>query len=105
MPPGSAVLEVQADTGLEELAGEEEDNAFDFETMNALKQYAGKVRTLRRFHGAPVARVAGVVSASGLGLNCLLFISLSVCLVFSNTSFEKRNRTVSPLTGGWQLGT
>nr|XP_021136814.1 zinc finger protein 76 isoform X2 [Columba livia] len=40
VPPGSAVLEVQAETGLE-LAGEEEDNAFDVET--ALKQYAGKV--------------------------------------------------------------
>ncbi|XP_074420197.1 zinc finger protein 76 isoform X5 [Larus michahellis] len=43
MPPGSTILEVQAETGLEELAGEEEDDAFDVETMNALKQYASKV--------------------------------------------------------------
>ncbi|NXW93777.1 ZNF76 protein, partial [Alopecoenas beccarii] len=42
VPPSSTILEVQAETGLEELAGEEEDNAFDVETMNALKQYAGK---------------------------------------------------------------
>uniref|UniRef100_A0A8D0FI57 Transcription factor IIIA n=1 Tax=Strix occidentalis caurina TaxID=311401 RepID=A0A8D0FI57_STROC len=45
MPPGSTILEVQAETGLEELAGEEEDDAFDVETINALKQYASKVRT------------------------------------------------------------
>lgn len=75
MPPGSAVLEVQAETGLE-LAGEEEDNAFDVET--ALKQYAGKVRTRHGFHGAPAARGAGVASASGLGSNCLPFLSLYV---------------------------
>ncbi|XP_074750140.1 zinc finger protein 76 isoform X2 [Strix uralensis] len=43
MPPGSTILEVQAETGLEELAGEEEDDAFDVETINALKQYASKV--------------------------------------------------------------
>ncbi|XP_054659910.1 zinc finger protein 76 isoform X3 [Grus americana] len=43
MPPGSTILEVQAETGLEELAGEEEDDTFDVETMNALKQYASKV--------------------------------------------------------------
>ncbi|NXW43856.1 ZNF76 protein, partial [Nyctiprogne leucopyga] len=42
IPPGSTILEVQAETGLEELAGEEEDDAFDVETMNALKQYASK---------------------------------------------------------------
>ncbi|CAM9837276.1 unnamed protein product [Bubo scandiacus] len=42
MPPGSTILEVQAETGLEELAGEEEDDAFDVETINALKQYASK---------------------------------------------------------------
>ncbi|NWX03919.1 ZNF76 protein, partial [Caloenas nicobarica] len=42
VPPGSTVLEVQAETGLKELVGEEEDNAFDVETMNALKQYTGK---------------------------------------------------------------
>ncbi|KAM6398958.1 zinc finger protein 76 [Rhynochetos jubatus] len=43
VPPGSAVLEVQAETGLAELAGEEEEDAFDVETMNAFKQYASKV--------------------------------------------------------------
>ncbi|KFW01427.1 Zinc finger protein 76, partial [Fulmarus glacialis] len=43
MPPGSTILEVQAETGLEELAGEEEDDAFDAETINALKQYTSKV--------------------------------------------------------------
>ncbi|XP_066838933.1 zinc finger protein 76 isoform X2 [Anser cygnoides] len=43
MPPGSTILEVQAETGLEELAGEEEDDAFDVETIDALKQYASKV--------------------------------------------------------------
>uniref|UniRef100_A0A8B9ZBK7 Zinc finger protein 76 n=1 Tax=Buteo japonicus TaxID=224669 RepID=A0A8B9ZBK7_9AVES len=42
MPPGSTILEVQAETGLEELAGEEADDAFDVETINALKQYASK---------------------------------------------------------------
>ncbi|NWH78786.1 ZNF76 protein, partial [Piaya cayana] len=42
VPPGSTVLEVQAETGLEELAGEEEEDAFDVETMTALKQYASK---------------------------------------------------------------
>ncbi|NXS91282.1 ZNF76 protein, partial [Jacana jacana] len=40
--PGSTILEVQAETGLEELAGEEEDNTFDVKAMNALKQYASK---------------------------------------------------------------
>lgn len=43
VPPGSTILEVQAETGLEELAGEEEDGAFDVETINALKQYTSKV--------------------------------------------------------------
>ncbi|XP_053943245.1 zinc finger protein 76 isoform X2 [Cuculus canorus] len=43
VPPGSTVLEVQAETGLEELAGEEEEDAFDVETMNVLKQYTSKV--------------------------------------------------------------
>ncbi|NXE81127.1 ZNF76 protein, partial [Cochlearius cochlearius] len=42
VPPGSTILEVQAETGLEELAGEGEDDAFDVETINALKQYASK---------------------------------------------------------------
>ncbi|XP_050808991.1 zinc finger protein 76 isoform X1 [Gopherus flavomarginatus] len=43
MPAGSTILAVQAETGLEELAGEEEDEAFDADTINALKQYASKV--------------------------------------------------------------
>lgn len=55
MPPGSTILEVQAETGLEELAGEEEDDAFDVETINALKQYASKVRMQSFFHGLPAA--------------------------------------------------
>uniref|UniRef100_A0A8C0GDF1 Zinc finger protein 76 n=1 Tax=Chelonoidis abingdonii TaxID=106734 RepID=A0A8C0GDF1_CHEAB len=42
MPAGSTILTVQAETGLEELAGEEEDEAFDADTINALKQYASK---------------------------------------------------------------
>ncbi|NXI59970.1 ZNF76 protein, partial [Chloroceryle aenea] len=42
VPPGSTILEVQAETGLEELAGEEEEDAFDVETINALKQYTSK---------------------------------------------------------------
>nr|XP_009513374.1 PREDICTED: zinc finger protein 76 isoform X2 [Phalacrocorax carbo] len=42
MPPGSTILEVQAETGLEDLAGEEEDDAFHVKTINALKQYSGK---------------------------------------------------------------
>ncbi|NWX50005.1 ZNF76 protein, partial [Steatornis caripensis] len=42
VPPGSTILEVQAETGLEELAGEEEDDAFDVESINALKQYVSK---------------------------------------------------------------
>ncbi|XP_051495160.1 zinc finger protein 76 isoform X2 [Apus apus] len=43
MPPGSTILEVQAEAGLEELAGEEEEDAFDVETMSALKEYTSKV--------------------------------------------------------------
>ncbi|NXU75478.1 ZNF76 protein, partial [Oreotrochilus melanogaster] len=42
MPPGSTILEVQGETGLEELAGEEEEDSFDVETMAALKQYSSK---------------------------------------------------------------
>ncbi|XP_039239812.1 zinc finger protein 76 isoform X2 [Pipra filicauda] len=40
--PGSTILEVQTGTGLEELAGEEEDDAFGVETTNALQQYSSK---------------------------------------------------------------
>nr|XP_032648490.1 zinc finger protein 76-like [Chelonoidis abingdonii] len=50
MPAGSTILTVQAETGLEELAGEEEDEAFDADTINALKQYASKVRTEHLFY-------------------------------------------------------
>lgn len=42
--PGSTILEVQTETGLEELAGEEEDDGFDVDTINALQQYGRKVR-------------------------------------------------------------
>ncbi|NXG72919.1 ZNF76 protein, partial [Baryphthengus martii] len=42
VPPGSTVLEVQAETGLEQLAGEEEEDAFDVETTAALKWCTGK---------------------------------------------------------------
>ncbi|KAM8795903.1 zinc finger protein 76 [Eudromia elegans] len=44
--PGSTILAVQAEPGLEELAGEEEEeeeDAIDAETINALKQCASKV--------------------------------------------------------------
>ncbi|XP_064491878.1 zinc finger protein 76 isoform X1 [Pseudopipra pipra] len=40
--PGSTILEVQTGTGLEELAGEEEDDAFGVETTNAVQQYSSK---------------------------------------------------------------
>ncbi|KYO41733.1 zinc finger protein 76 isoform X1 [Alligator mississippiensis] len=43
MPAGSTILAVQAQTEVGELAGEEEDDAFDADTINALKQYASKV--------------------------------------------------------------
>uniref|UniRef100_A0A8C8VPR5 Zinc finger protein 76 n=1 Tax=Pelusios castaneus TaxID=367368 RepID=A0A8C8VPR5_9SAUR len=42
MPAGSTILAVQAETGLEELAGEEEDGTFDADTINAVKQNANK---------------------------------------------------------------
>ncbi|NWW70770.1 ZNF76 protein, partial [Climacteris rufus] len=40
--PGSTVLEVQTETGLEELAGEEEGDGFDVDTINTLQQYSSK---------------------------------------------------------------
>ncbi|NXP98180.1 ZNF76 protein, partial [Vidua macroura] len=41
--PGSTILEVQTETGLQELAGEEEeDDGFDVDTMNALQQCGRK---------------------------------------------------------------
>ncbi|NWR46520.1 ZNF76 protein, partial [Regulus satrapa] len=40
--PGSTILQVQTETGLEELAGEEEDDGFDVDTINALQKYGRK---------------------------------------------------------------
>ncbi|XP_066060278.1 zinc finger protein 76 isoform X2 [Chamaea fasciata] len=40
--PGSTTLQVQTETGLEELAGEEEDDGFDVDTINAVQQYGRK---------------------------------------------------------------
>ncbi|KAI1230960.1 hypothetical protein IHE44_0008396 [Lamprotornis superbus] len=42
LAPGSTILEVQTETGLEDLAGEEEDDGFDVDTINALQQYGRK---------------------------------------------------------------
>ncbi|XP_023798057.1 zinc finger protein 76 isoform X2 [Cyanistes caeruleus] len=42
MAPGSTILEVQTETGLKELAGDEEDDGFDVDTINALQQYGRK---------------------------------------------------------------
>ncbi|XP_040472335.1 zinc finger protein 76 [Falco naumanni] len=41
--PGSTILEVQVETGLEELAGEEKGDAFDVKTVGALETYTSKV--------------------------------------------------------------
>ncbi|XP_074019408.1 zinc finger protein 76 isoform X2 [Numenius arquata] len=59
MPPGSTILEVQAETGLKELAGEEEDDAFDVETMNALKQYASKDLREEEVHSSEKGQQVG----------------------------------------------
>ncbi|NXW17093.1 ZNF76 protein, partial [Circaetus pectoralis] len=59
MPPGSTILEVQAETGLEELAGEEADDAFDVETINALKQYANKDLQEEEVHSNEKGQQAG----------------------------------------------
>ncbi|XP_038018541.1 zinc finger protein 76 isoform X3 [Motacilla alba alba] len=40
--PGSTILQVQAGTGLQGLAGEEEDDGLDVATINALQQYGRK---------------------------------------------------------------
>ncbi|NXO22840.1 ZNF76 protein, partial [Cisticola juncidis] len=40
--PGSTTLQVQTEAGLEELAGKEEDDGFDVDTINALQQYGRK---------------------------------------------------------------
>ncbi|NWS81927.1 ZNF76 protein, partial [Toxostoma redivivum] len=42
LAPGSTILEVKTETGLEDLAGEEEDDGFDVDTINALQQYGRK---------------------------------------------------------------
>lgn len=44
LAPGSTTLQVQTETGLKELAGKEEDDGFDVDTINALQQYGKKVR-------------------------------------------------------------
>ncbi|NXC39922.1 ZNF76 protein, partial [Penelope pileata] len=59
MPPGSTILEVQAETRLEELAGEEEDDAFDVETITALKQYASKDLQEEEVHSTEKGQQAG----------------------------------------------
>lgn len=90
MPPGSTILEVQAETGLEELAGEEEDDAFDVETMNALKQYASKVRTQRFFHGLPAA-LRGWCSSPRLVWGLNVFPALVyLCICFSAMTALRR---------------
>ncbi|XP_018778953.2 zinc finger protein 76 isoform X2 [Serinus canaria] len=40
--PGSTILQVQTETGLQELAGKEEDDGLDVDTINALQQYGRK---------------------------------------------------------------
>ncbi|NXS78027.1 ZNF76 protein, partial [Erpornis zantholeuca] len=40
--PGSTILEVQTEAGLEDMAGEEEDDGFDVDTISALQQYGRK---------------------------------------------------------------
>ncbi|NXR87105.1 ZNF76 protein, partial [Hypocryptadius cinnamomeus] len=42
LAPGSTILQVQTETGLQELAGEEEDDGLDVATINALQQYGRK---------------------------------------------------------------
>ncbi|NXQ98888.1 ZNF76 protein, partial [Sagittarius serpentarius] len=59
VPPGSTILEVQAETGLEELAGEEGGDAFDVETINALKQYAGKDLQEEEVHSSEKGQQSG----------------------------------------------
>ncbi|NWZ86457.1 ZNF76 protein, partial [Poecile atricapillus] len=40
--PGSTILEVQTETGLKKLPGDEEDDGFDVDTINALQEYGRK---------------------------------------------------------------
>ncbi|XP_041282970.1 zinc finger protein 76 isoform X2 [Onychostruthus taczanowskii] len=44
LAPGSTILQVQTETGLQELAGEEEDDGPDVDTINALQQYGRKAQ-------------------------------------------------------------
>lgn len=105
VPPGSTVLEVQAEAGLEELAGEEEDDAFDVETINALKQYASKVRMQAFFHGLPaVLRDWCTTLHLAWSLSCLLSFALP-CVSFTAVPTLGREarqgfcESASP--GGW----
>ncbi|NXI46490.1 ZNF76 protein, partial [Galbula dea] len=59
VPPGSTILEVQAETELEELAAEEEEDAFDVETINALKQYASKDLQEEEVHSSEKGQQVG----------------------------------------------
>lgn len=105
VPPGSTVLEVQAEAGLEELAGEEEDDAFDVETINALKPYASKVRMRAFFHGLPaVLRDWCTTLHLAWSLSCLLSFALP-CVSFTAVPTLGREarqgfcESASP--GGW----
>ncbi|XP_058711712.1 zinc finger protein 76 isoform X2 [Poecile atricapillus] len=42
--PGSTILEVQTETGLKKLPGDEEDDGFDVDTINALQEYGRKAQ-------------------------------------------------------------
>uniref|UniRef100_A0A8C3VAF5 Transcription factor IIIA n=1 Tax=Catharus ustulatus TaxID=91951 RepID=A0A8C3VAF5_CATUS len=42
LAPGSTILEVQTETGLKDMAGKEENDSFDVDTMNALQKYDRK---------------------------------------------------------------
>lgn len=43
LAPGSTILQVKTETGLEDLAGKEENDSFDVDTVNALQKYDRKV--------------------------------------------------------------
>ncbi|NXL91363.1 ZNF76 protein, partial [Alectura lathami] len=59
VPPGSTTPEVQTETGLEELVGEEEEYAFDVKTVNALEQYASKNLQEEEVHSNEEGRQVG----------------------------------------------
>lgn len=46
LAPGSTILQVKTETGLEDLAGKEENDSFDVDTVNALQKYDRKVSVL-----------------------------------------------------------